>query len=250
MTVVSGRLLAAEHAAVSRDSDRGLQLAYRDWARSICPGNWQGPAGDSWRPGRQCLLSTSTTPATLRGTMTLEMLFFDWGRLHATAVSLHWEPTLHTTHMSSSRLLHDHSLCTAWQTQNSRKSTALSTLPVASSLTIYPVLRLIMGLLLQKALHKVEGIKLREWDDAMTCAELKEKYTRAYWLKCAEDEAISLHHEQRSRGTVPSYGQALAMANLMEQMHLEVSCSIWSHSLTVNHWLWDSCCRALPLKGQ
>ena len=74
---------------------------------------------------------------------------------------------------------------------------------------------------LQKALHKVQGIKLREWDDAMTCGELKEKYTRAYWLKCAEDEAISLHHEQRSRGTVPSYGQALAMANLMEQMHLE-----------------------------
>ena len=77
---------------------------------------------------------------------------------------------------------------------------------------------------LQKALHKVQGIKLREWDDAMTCGELKEKYTRAYWLKCAEDEAISLHHEQRSRGTVPSYGQALAMANLMEQMHLEVGC--------------------------
>ena len=68
----------------------------------------------------------------------------------------------------------------------------------------------------------MEGIKLREWDDAMTCGELKEKYTRAYWLKCAEDEAITLHHEQRSRGTVPSYGQALAMANLMEQMHLEV----------------------------
>ena len=103
-----------------------------------------------------------------------------------------------------------------------QEDTALSTLPVAFSLTIYPALRLILGLLLQKALHKVEGIKLREWDDAMTCAELKEKYTRAYWLKCAEDEAISLHHEQRSRGTVPSYGQALAMANLMEQMHLEV----------------------------
>ena len=46
----------------------------------------------------------------------------------------------------------------------------------------------------------------------MTVGELKEKYKRAYWLKCAEDEAISLHHDQRSRGTVPSYGQALAMA--------------------------------------
>ncbi len=77
-------------------------------------------------------------------------------------------------------------------------------------------------LLLQKALHKVEKVTLRQWDDAITVGELKEKYKRAYWLKCAEDEAISLHHDQRSRGTVPSYGQALAMANLMEQMHLEV----------------------------
>lgn len=56
----------------------------------------------------------------------------------------------------------------------------------------------------------------------MTVGELREKYRRAHWLKSAEDEAIALHHEQRSRGTVPSYGQALAMANLMEQMHLEV----------------------------
>ena len=78
------------------------------------------------------------------------------------------------------------------------------------------------GLLLQNSLHRVEGVRLREWDDALTIGELNEKYRRAEWLRQAEEEAITLHHEQRSRGTVPSYGQALAMATLMEQMHLEV----------------------------
>lgn len=77
-------------------------------------------------------------------------------------------------------------------------------------------------LLLQNSLHRVEGVRLREWDDALTVGELNEKYRRAEWLRQAEEEAITLHHEQRSRGTVPSYGQALAMATLMEQMHLEV----------------------------
>lgn len=83
-------------------------------------------------------------------------------------------------------------------------------------------LRLYTWLAVQGSLHKTEGITLRQWDDAMTAGELQEKYKHAAWLKSAEDEAIALHHEQRSRGTVPSYGQALAMANLMEQMHLEV----------------------------
>ena len=78
------------------------------------------------------------------------------------------------------------------------------------------------GPLLQNSLHRVEGVRLREWDDALTVGELNEKYRRAEWLRQAEEEAITLHHEQRSRGTVPSYGQALAMATLMEQMHLEV----------------------------
>lgn len=36
---------------------------------------------------------------------------------------------------------------------------------------------------------------------------------------------MDVHHEQRMRGTVPSYGQALALGNLMEQMHLEVRCN-------------------------
>ena len=91
------------------------------------------------------------------------------------------------------------------------------------------------GLLLQNSLHRVEGVRLREWDDALTIGELNEKYRRAEWLRQAEEEAITLHHEQRSRGTVPSYGQALAMATLMEQMHLEVGlpCRELSYSQTL-----------------
>ena len=37
-----------------------------------------------------------------------------------------------------------------------------------------------------------------------------------------QNRAIDLHHEQRARHTVPSYGQALALAQLMEGMHMEV----------------------------
>lgn len=75
---------------------------------------------------------------------------------------------------------------------------------------------------MQASLQRVEGVSHRQWEDALTVGELKGKYAREQWLKSAEAEAISLHHEQRSRGTVPSYGQALAMATLMEEMHLEV----------------------------
>ena len=74
----------------------------------------------------------------------------------------------------------------------------------------------------QASLQRVQNISHRQWEDALTVGELKEKYVREHWLKSAEAEAISLHHDQRSRGTVPSYGQALAMATLMEEMHLEV----------------------------
>ncbi len=45
---------------------------------------------------------------------------------------------------------------------------------------------------------------------------------RQFWLEGLQEQAIEVHHEQRSRATVPSYGQALALGNLMEQMHLEV----------------------------
>ena len=93
------------------------------------------------------------------------------------------------------------------------------------------------GLLLQNSLHRVEGVRLREWDDALTVGELNEKYRRAEWLRQAEEEAITLHHKQRSRGTVPSYGQALAMATLMEQMHLEVRRPAESPP-TIRPWPW------------
>ena len=42
------------------------------------------------------------------------------------------------------------------------------------------------GLLLQKSLHRVAGVRLREWDDALTIGELNEKYRRAEWLRQAE----------------------------------------------------------------
>ena len=45
---------------------------------------------------------------------------------------------------------------------------------------------------------------------------------REFAMSELQDKAIALHHEQRARHTVPSYGQALALANLMEQMHMEV----------------------------
>lgn len=44
---------------------------------------------------------------------------------------------------------------------------------------------------------------------------------REFWLKGLQEEAMSIHHEQRARATVPIYGQALALGNLMEQMHLK-----------------------------
>ena len=74
----------------------------------------------------------------------------------------------------------------------------------------------------QASLQRIERVSHDQWEDALTVGEVKEKYAREHWLKRAEDEAISLHHDQRSRGTVPSYGQALAMATLMEEMHLAV----------------------------
>jgi hypothetical protein len=45
---------------------------------------------------------------------------------------------------------------------------------------------------------------------------------RDIWIKELQEQAIDIHHEQRARGTVPIYGQALALGTLMEQMHLEV----------------------------
>ena len=39
-----------------------------------------------------------------------------------------------------------------------------------------------------------------------------------------QNRAISLHHEQRARHTVPSYGQALALASSWRSMHMEVRC--------------------------
>jgi hypothetical protein len=47
-------------------------------------------------------------------------------------------------------------------------------------------------------------------------------HCREFAMAELQDQAIALHHEQRARHTVPSYGQALALANLMEQMHMEV----------------------------
>ena len=44
---------------------------------------------------------------------------------------------------------------------------------------------------------------------------------RHFWMEDLQNQAISLHHEQRARHTVPSYGQALALAQLMESMHME-----------------------------
>jgi hypothetical protein len=47
-------------------------------------------------------------------------------------------------------------------------------------------------------------------------------FSRELWLDDLQEKAIEIHHAQRSRGTVPIYGQALALGNLMEQMHVEV----------------------------
>lgn len=59
---------------------------------------------------------------------------------------------------------------------------------------------------------------------------------RQFWLEGLQEQAIEVHHEQRSRATVPSYGQALALGNLMEQMHLEVRCSHKSICSTLYTW--------------
>ncbi|CAL8465543.1 g5079 [Coccomyxa elongata] len=73
----------------------------------------------------------------------------------------------------------------------------------------------------QAALRKKEGVTQREWEDSLTFGQLYEKYQRQFWLEGLQEDAIEVHHKQRSRATVPSYGQALALGNLMEQMHLE-----------------------------
>ena len=59
---------------------------------------------------------------------------------------------------------------------------------------------------------------------------------------------LSLMGGQRSREPAPSYGQALAMANLREQMHLEIICRYnpWTHDSSVDkgvlggRWSWNS----------
>ncbi|BDA49927.1 hypothetical protein COCOBI_15-0550 [Coccomyxa sp. Obi] len=73
----------------------------------------------------------------------------------------------------------------------------------------------------QAALRKKEGVSQREWEDSLTFGQLYEKYQRQFWLEDLQETAMEIHHEQRSRATVPSYGQALALGNLMEQMHLD-----------------------------
>ena len=39
------------------------------------------------------------------------------------------------------------------------------------------------GLLPQNSLRQVEGVRLREWDDALTIGDLHRRYWRAEWLK-------------------------------------------------------------------
>lgn len=70
------------------------------------------------------------------------------------------------------------------------------------------------------------NVGVNEISDVVSC--------RSEWIQGLQEQAIDIHHEQRARGTVPSYGQALALGTLMEQMHLEV-CANFTRLLLCCH---------------